>query len=170
MRQDFGAEIANQVAGRMVVPPQRDGGQAQFIPEPLRKSPGGGLAPVMSWLESNLHRELSVSDLAFRALMSPRTFARQFRRQTGTTSHQWLTHLRLLAAQRRLEQTNYSIGEIAEAVGWQTAATLRQHFSRQLKSSPTAYRRRFSTLARLDGHRNPYFQTMSYRRLSDAKN
>ena len=148
VRQDFGAEIANQVARRLLVPPHRDGGQAQFIPEPVSKASNCGVAPVMSWLESNLHRELSVPDLARRAAMSPRTFARQFRRQTGTTPHQWLTHLRLLAAQRLLERTNDSMDEIAEAVGWQTTATLRQYFSRELKTSPTAYRRRFSILER----------------------
>ena len=146
VRQDFGAEIANQVARRLVVPPHRDGGQAQFIPEPVRKMSNGGLAPILTWLERNLDRELSVAELARHAAMSPRTFARQFRRQTGTTPHQWLTHLRLLAAQRRLERTNEGIDAIAEAVGWQTAATLRQHFSRELGTSPTAYRRRFSTL------------------------
>lgn len=146
VRQDFGAEIANRVARRLVVPPHREGGQAQFIPEPIRKTNNGGLAPVLNWLEANLNRELSVPELAKRAAMSPRTFARQFRRQTGTTPHQWLTHLRLLAAQRRLEQSRDSMDEIAEAVGWQTAATLRLHFSRELQTSPTAYRRRFSTL------------------------
>ena len=146
VRRDFGAEAANKVARRLVVPPHREGGQAQFIPEPIRKTPNAGLAPVLDWLESHLDRELSVPELAQRAAMSPRTFARQFRRQTGTTPHQWLTHLRLLAAQRRLERTNDNIDEVAEAVGWQTAATLRQHFTRQLKTSPTAYRRRFSTL------------------------
>jgi AraC family transcriptional regulator, transcriptional activator FtrA len=146
VRQDFGAEIANQVARRLVVPPHREGGQAQFIQEPLRKTTNGGLAPTLRWLESNLNRELSIGDLARRAAMSPRTFARQFRRQTGTTPHQWLTHLRLLAAQRRLEQTHESIDEVAEAVGWQTAATMRLHFMRHLRTSPTAYRRRFSTV------------------------
>jgi len=146
VRQDFGAEVANRVARRLVMPPHREGGQAQFVPEPIRKKANGGLAPVLVWLESNLHQNLSVAKLARRAAMSPRTFARQFRRQTGSTPHQWLTHLRLLAAQRRLEQTNESIDEIAEAVGWQTATTLRQHFSQQLRTSPTAYRRRFSTL------------------------
>jgi len=147
VRQDFGAEVANRVARRLVVPPHREGGQAQFIPEPMRKTGNGGLAPILSWLESNLDRELSVTELAQRAAMSPRTFARQFRRQTGTTPHQWLTHLRLLAAQRRLEQTNDTINEVAAAVGWQTTATLRQHFSRQLGTSPMAYRRKFSTMS-----------------------
>ena len=144
VREDFGAEIANQVARRLVVSPHRDGGQAQFIREPIRKTATGGLAPVLRWLESNLHQELSVAELSKRAAMSPRNFARQFLRQTGTTPHQWLIHLRLLAAQRRLEKTNESIDEVADAVGWQTAATLRQHFVRHLRTSPTAYRRRFS--------------------------
>jgi AraC family transcriptional regulator, transcriptional activator FtrA len=148
VRQDFGAEIANRVARRLVMPPHREGGQAQFIPEPIRKTTNGGLAPVLTWLEANLHRELSVPELAKRAAMSPRTFARQFRRQTGTTPHQFLTHLRLLAAQRRLEQSSDSMDEIAEAVGWQTAATMRLHFARELRTSPMAYRRRFSTLGR----------------------
>jgi len=145
VRQDFGAEVANQVARRLVVAPHRDGGQAQFIQEPIRKTRELGLAPVLHWLESNLSRQLSVDQLAARAAMSPRTFARQFRRQTGTTPHQWLTHLRLVAAQRQLERTNKSVDEVAEAVGWQTAATLRQHFTAHLGTSPTAYRRRFNT-------------------------
>jgi AraC family transcriptional activator FtrA len=145
VRQDFGAEIANQVARRLVVPPHRDGGQAQFIQEPIRKTADSGLAPVLRWLESNLHRQLSVEDLAHRAAMSARTFARQFRRQTGTTPHQFLTHLRLLAAQRRLEQTDESMDQVAEAVGWQTAATLRQHFMRHVGTPPTSYRRKFFT-------------------------
>ena len=148
VRRDFGAEAANQVARRLVVPPHREGGQAQFIPEPVRKTPNGGLAPVLTWLESHFAQDLSVDDLARRAAMSPRTFARQFRRQTGTTPHQWLTHLRLLAAQRRLEKSVDNIDEVAVAVGWQTAATLRQHFSRQLQTSPLAYRRKFSTASR----------------------
>ena len=147
VRRDFGAEIANRVARRLVVPPHREGGQAQFVTEPVRKRANGGLAPVLHWMESNLDQELSVRQLARRAAMSPRTFARQFRRQTGTTPHQWLTHVRLLAAQRQLEKTRDSIDEIAGSVGWQTATTLRQHFSRELGVSPTAYRRRFSTLS-----------------------
>ena len=144
VRRDFGANIANQVARRLVVPPHRDGGQAQFIQEPIRQGNGGGLAPVLDWAQAHLDRALQVEDLASKAAMSPRTFARRFREQTGTTPHQWLTHQRLLAAQRRLEKTNESIDQVAEAVGLQTAATLRQHFSRALRTTPTAYRRRFS--------------------------
>ena len=149
VRKDFGAEVANQVARRLVVPPHREGGQAQFIPEPMRKTPNSGLAPVLTWLESHFDQDhLSVDNLARRAAMSSRTFARQFRRQTGTTPHQWLTRLRLLAAQRRLEKSGDNIDEVAATVGWQSAATLRQHFNRQLQTSPTAYRRKFSTASR----------------------
>jgi transcriptional regulator GlxA family with amidase domain len=98
----------------------------------------------LQWAQSHLGQALRVEDLARHAAMSPRTFARRFRQQTGTTPHQWLTHQRLLAAQARLEKTDDGIDAIAEAVGLQTAATLRQHFSRTLDTTPTAYRRRFS--------------------------
>ena len=145
VRKDYGAEIANRVARRLVMSPHRDGGQAQYIPDPIRGRAAGGLAPVMQWARSHLDETLRVKDFALRAAMSPRTFARQFRQQTGTTPHQWLTHQRLLAAQRRLEATDEGMDQIAEAVGLQTAATLRQHFSRTLRTTPTAYRRRFST-------------------------
>jgi AraC family transcriptional regulator, transcriptional activator FtrA len=145
VRRDYGAEIANSVARRLVMPPHREGGQAQYAPEPVCAEGSAGLAPVMEWAQSHLQRPLRVEELARRASMSSRTFARQFRQQTGTTPHQWLMHQRLLEAQRRLEKTSESIDRIAEAVGLETAATLRLHFSRVLGTTPTAYRRRFST-------------------------
>ena len=145
VRKDYGAEIANRVARRLMMAPHRDGGQAQFVPDPVGSHATCGLAPVMQWAQSHLDEVLRVNDFARRAAMSPRTFARQFRQQTGTTPHQWITHQRLLAAQRRLEKTDEGMDQIAEAVGLQTAATLRQHFSRTLRTTPTAYRRRFST-------------------------
>ncbi len=149
VRRDYGAEVANQVARRLVVPPQREGGQAQYVPMPVRSgADGGGLAPVLEWAQGRLDQALSVERLARRAIMSPRTFARRFREETGTTPHQWLTYQRLLAAQRRLEATSESVDAVAEAVGLGTAATLRLHFRRALRTSPTAYRRRFSTRAR----------------------
>jgi AraC family transcriptional activator FtrA len=145
VRRDYGAEIANRVARRLVMPPHRDGGQAQYVQDPIGNVTSGGIAPVLQWAQSNLHVALRVEDLARKAAMSPRTFARQFRQQTGTTPHQWLVHQRLLVAQRRLEKTDEAIDQIAEAVGLATAATLRLHFSRTLGTTPTAYRRRFST-------------------------
>lgn len=147
VRRDYGAEVANSVARRLVMPPHRDGGQAQFVPDPIRRDPSAGLAPVLVWAQSRLARPLRVEELAKRAAMSPRTFARQFLRQNGTTPHQWLIHQRLLAAQRMLEKTGESVDRIAEAVGMQTAATLRLHFNRVLGTSPTAYRKRFSVQA-----------------------
>jgi transcriptional regulator GlxA family with amidase domain len=125
------------------MPPHRDGGQAQYVRDSGRSPVDGGLATVLEWAQEHLEKPLSVEDFAMRARMSPRTFARRFREQTGTTPHQWLTHQRLFAAQRRLETTEESIDRIAEGVGMQTAATLRQHFSRSLGTAPTAYRRRF---------------------------
>jgi AraC family transcriptional activator FtrA len=148
VRQDYGAEIANQIARRLVMPPHREGGQAQYIEDPMRSPAVGGLAPVLDWAQSRLNKSLRVDDLARKAAMSPRTFARQFRQQTGTTPHRWLTHQRVMEAQRRLEKTAATVDQIAEAVGLQTAATLRHHFSRALGTAPTAYRRQFSTRTR----------------------
>jgi transcriptional regulator GlxA family with amidase domain len=127
------------------MPPHRDGGQAQFVAEPLLDRREEGLATVLAWAQANLARALRVDDLARRAAMSPRTFARQFVRQNGTTPHQWLMHQRVLAAQRRLEKTVESIDQVAAAVGLESAATLRVHFARALGISPAAYRRRFFT-------------------------
>jgi AraC family transcriptional regulator, transcriptional activator FtrA len=147
VRNDYGAEIANTVARRLIVPPQRDGGQSQYIPAPVRADEQHGLSRVLEWALRKLSEPLPVDALARRAAMSPRTFARRFREETGTTPHQWLTHQRLLAAQRRLETTDDSVDAIAEAVGLQTAATLRLHFRRALRTTPTAYRRRFNVSA-----------------------
>jgi len=149
VRSDYGAEIAHQVARRLVMPPQRDGGQAQYIPAAVRtKTPACGLTPTLEWMQRRLADPLPVTSLAERAAMSPRTFARRFREATGTTPHRWLVHQRIIAAQRLLETTGDSIDGIAEAVGLQTAATLRHHFTRTLSTTPTAYRHRFSKLVR----------------------
>ncbi|HEY8132675.1 MAG TPA: transcriptional regulator FtrA [Thermoanaerobaculia bacterium] len=143
VRTDYGAEIANQVARRLVVPPHRDGGQAQYVREPIRNRDTTGLAPTLEWAVGRLRHGLSVADLARRAGMSMRTFARRFVDETGTTPHRWLTHQRLIAAQRRLEVTAESIDRVAEAVGFETAETLRFHFRRAFGVSPTSYRKRF---------------------------
>jgi len=141
--KDYGAEIANKVARRLVVPPHRDGGQAQYIPDPVPEKSEMGLAPVLEWATRRLHEELSVERLAAKANMSARTFARRFTSETGTTPHRWLTHQRLLAAKRLLETTRESIDRVAERVGFETAETLRHHFRKRLRTTPTAYRARF---------------------------
>jgi AraC family transcriptional activator FtrA len=144
VRRDYGADIANVVARRLVVAPHREGGQAQYVPCPIRTESEGGLSRLLEWAQKHIDEPLSVDEMARKALMSARTFARRFREETGTTPHQWLTHQRLLYAQRLLETTNNSMDEIAEAVGFGTATTLRQHFTRLRRTTPTAYRRRFS--------------------------
>ena len=144
VRTDYGADIANQVARRLVVPPHRDGGQAQYVREPLRSDASAGLAPTMEWAVSRLRHRVTVRDLARRANMSMRTFARRFVDETGTTPHRWLTHQRLIVAQRQLEVTRVSIDEVAEAAGFETAETLRFHFRQTFGTSPSAYRKRFS--------------------------
>jgi transcriptional regulator GlxA family with amidase domain len=145
VRHDYGAEVANQVARRLVVPPHRDGDQSQYIPASLRSETSGGLGRLLQWAQEHLHEVLTVEHLAKKASMSPRTFARRFVDETGTTPHGWLTHQRVLTAQRRLETTDDSIDEIADRVGLGTAATLRFHFRNNLKTTPTAYRKRFTT-------------------------
>ena len=146
VRRDYGAEIANQVARRLVVSPQREGGQSQYVPLPVPATIAGGLGRALEWGQRRLAEDLSVARWARQAAMSARTFARRFRDETGTTPHRWLNHQRVLAAQQRLETTAQSIDEVADGVGLRTAATLRLHFRRTLRTTPTAYRRRFSRM------------------------
>jgi len=143
MRKEFGAEVANTVARRMVVPPHRDGGQAQFVRMPLPQLRADTLAPLLDWLGQHLERPLSVPQLALRAHMSPRTFARRFRDETGTTPHQWLTHQRVLLAERLLEETTLSVDAVARRTGFGNPATLRHHFTRARSTTPQAYRQSF---------------------------
>lgn len=146
VREDYGSAIANQVARRMVVPPHRDGGQSQFVASAM-PAPDGSLAPIMEWASGRLDQPLDASVLARRGRMSLRTLARRFESQAGTTPHQWLTHQRVLAAQRLLETSDASIERVAELSGFATPETLRHHFRRRVGTSPGAYRRRFAQSA-----------------------
>lgn len=143
IREEFGADVASRFARRMVVPPHRDGGQAQFIDQPVLSCDADTLSPVLTWMLMHLEEDLSVERLAARAAMSPRTFARRFRAETGTTPHQWLVGQRLLAAQRMLEAGDAPIEEIAQRTGFGNAATLRHHFGRSRGTTPQQYRRTF---------------------------
>ncbi len=145
VREDWGAEVANTIARRMVVPPHRDGGQAQYIEQPVPTSVDvdADLRAVLAWVEGNLERQLTVEELARRAAMTPRTFARRFKAATGTTPLQWILHQRVVASQRMLETTTLSVDEIAATVGFGSAAALRQHFTKVVGSTPSAYRSTF---------------------------
>lgn len=144
LRIELGAEMANTIARRMVVPPQRDGGQAQFIAAPLPASTSLSLTPVTDWVLENLRLDLSVDQLAARAHMSPRTFARRFKADYGTTPAAWLARQRIIHAQRLLEQTDLALDAVAFESGFGSAAVLRQNFTRIVGLSPTAYRARFA--------------------------
>ena len=127
----------------MVVPPHRDGGQAQFVTSPLPTTRTETLAPLLDWMTENLDSELTIGRLAARVNMSARTFARKFVAETGTTPARWLNDQRVLAAQQLLENSDLSMDSIAEVVGFGNAAALRQHFVRLRCTTPNSYRRTF---------------------------
>ena len=143
IRAEHGERIANIVARRMVMPPFRDGGQAQFVDTPIRVREADTLAPLLDALSAELDREHTVESMADRAAMSARTFARRFRAETGTTPHVWLTNQRVLHARRMLERDNVPIEIVAQQSGFGTSAMLRHHFTRIVGTSPAGYRRTF---------------------------
>lgn len=143
VRREIGSAAANGIARRMVVPPQRDGGQRQFIEQPVPTCTAAGLAGTLSWLTENLAELHTVDDLAARAGMSTRTFARRFAAETGTTPVKWLTTQRVLFAKGLLEATDLPLDRVAERCGFGSGALLRHHFQRQVGIAPTEYRRRF---------------------------
>lgn len=144
MRQEFGASVAATTARRIVVPPHRDGGQAQFITRAVPECESEVLRPLLDWVVAHLDEAHSVESLARRAHMSPRTFARRFRDEMGTTPHQWVTRQRVAAAEELLERSDRSVEWIAAEVGFANAQALRHHFSRIRGVSPAHYRRTFS--------------------------
>ncbi|NEA86249.1 helix-turn-helix domain-containing protein [Streptomyces sp. SID9913] len=143
VRKEHGSEVANRIARRMVVPPHREGGQAQYIEHPLPRPGGDTVSEVLVWMQQHLDEEVSVEQLAARALMSPRTFARRFQQETGTTPYRWILGQRVLLAQRLLEGTDETVDAIAGRTGFGTAAALRHHFVRAVGTTPNAYRRTF---------------------------
>lgn len=150
VRCDHGAELATAFARRTVIAPHRDGGQAQFIDLPVPSSAEVAtdhLAATRAWAQERLAEPLDVGTLARHALMSPRTFARRFRAETGTTPHRWILHQRLLEARRLLESSDTPIENVASSSGFGSAASLRVHFRASTGVSPTAYRRTFTDRA-----------------------
>ncbi|RIX79838.1 GlxA family transcriptional regulator [Acidovorax cavernicola] len=145
LRVRYGADTANRAARRMVVAPHRQGGQAQYIQQPVpAAAERDRLTPLLEWLGRHLQTPHELDDLAQRALMSRRTFTRRFRESTGTTVGQWLQNQRLALAQRLLETTDRSVERVAADAGFGSAVLLRKHFAAAFKVSPTVYRRQFS--------------------------
>jgi AraC family transcriptional activator FtrA len=143
IRKDHGAACGERVARHMVAPPHREGGQAQFIERRPAPAPGS-LEPTRHWAAERLEQPLDVAAMAAHAGVSPRTFARRFREESGTTPLQWLLGQRVLEARRLLEESDLPVETIAWRCGFGTAASLRDHFRRATATTPTAYRRAFS--------------------------
>jgi transcriptional regulator GlxA family with amidase domain len=144
VRRELGSAAVTAIARRMVVPPQRDGGQRQFVELPVPECTADSLQPLQVWMLDNLGAEHTVPALASRARMSERTFARRFLAETGTTPHRWLTMQRVLHARRLLEQTQLGVDEIASECGLGSGALLRHHFHRIVGVAPSDYRRTFA--------------------------
>jgi AraC family transcriptional activator FtrA len=144
VRKDYGSEVATRLARQLVIPPQRDGGQAQFIETPMSNAAESDFfAATVAWVQEHLDEPLTVGHLAARSAMSPRTFARRFVASTGSTPHQWLQHQRIQLAQRLLETTTLPIEGVAQRCRFRTAGNLRKHFNRIVHTSPQAYRHAF---------------------------
>ncbi|MFJ3200439.1 GlxA family transcriptional regulator [Streptomyces sp. NPDC086989] len=145
LRREYGAAMANAVARDVVLPSHRDGGQAQYLAAPVPEDcRDERLAEVLAWARENLHEPLPVAELARRAVMSKRSFARRFTAATGTTPHAWLRSLRLSGAEELLETTDLPVEEIARRVGYGSAAVLREQFVRRRGVPPRSYRRSFT--------------------------
>ncbi|WSA94054.1 helix-turn-helix domain-containing protein [Streptomyces sp. NBC_01795] len=143
IRCDHGAAVANEVARRTVVPPHRDGGQAQFIRRPVPQPGLASTGTARAWALKQLERPITLRELAAQESMSIRTFTRRFREEAGISPQQWLTQQRTERARQLLEETGLSVDQIAQRAGFGSAATLRMHFQTALGVSPSAYRRTF---------------------------
>jgi transcriptional regulator GlxA family with amidase domain len=143
VRKEQGSRVANGIARRMVVPPHRDGGQAQYVVQPVAPFCDGSLRDLLEWLRGHLDQTLTVRQLAARANMSERTFARRFVQDTGTTPQRWLIGQRILLAQQLLEESDETVDAIADRAGFGNATALRHHFRAWCGTTPNAYRRLF---------------------------
>ncbi|ARF53103.1 GlxA family transcriptional regulator [Streptomyces gilvosporeus] len=143
VRKDHGSEVANRVARRCVVPPWRDGGQAQYIEQPVPEPSAAGTAATREWALRRLDEPLTLTDLAGHARMSLRTFARRFRDEVGVSPGRWLIQQRVARARELLESSDLPVEQIAGRVGFATPASLRQHLNAAIGVSPQAYRRTF---------------------------
>ncbi|MFI2203826.1 GlxA family transcriptional regulator [Streptomyces sp. NPDC020192] len=147
VRRDFGTAVANDVARRTVVPPHRDGGQAQYIERPVPDPQLATTTAARAWALGRLHDPIQLRDMAAQEAMSVRTFTRRFREEVGVSPGQWLTQQRVERARHLLETTDLSIDQVARESGFGTAQSMRQHLQQALGVTPTAYRRTFRTTA-----------------------
>jgi transcriptional regulator GlxA family with amidase domain len=143
VRNDHGAEVANRAARRCVVPPFREGGQAQYIERPIPVTAGAGTEPTRSWALDRLAEPVSLEDMAAHARMSVRTFTRRFRDETGLSPRQWLLRQRVTHAQLLLESTDLAVETVARRSGLGSATALRQHLHATIGVAPSAYRKTF---------------------------
>ncbi|MER5949417.1 helix-turn-helix domain-containing protein [Streptomyces sp. NPDC001904] len=143
VRRDHGAAVANDVARRTVVPPHRDGGQAQYIERPVPEPQLATTVAARAWALAHLHEPIQLRDMAEQEAMSVRTFTRRFREEAGVSPGQWLTRQRVERARQLLESSSLSVDQVAAESGFGTAQSMRQHLQAALGVTPTAYRRTF---------------------------
>jgi len=144
VRCDHGPRVANLVAQRLVIPPHREGGQAQYLPRPLPSDERNRLSKLLDWVRAHLAQEHTLRSLARRASMSPRTLQRQFRETVGLPPYEWLVRERIAVAKDMLQGGNQSLRRVAETVGFKSQETFRRHFRRVAGTSPASYRRQFA--------------------------
>ncbi|MFH8490665.1 GlxA family transcriptional regulator [Streptomyces longisporoflavus] len=149
VRSDHGSAVANDVARRTVVPPHRDGGQAQYIQRPVPESQLATTASARAWALARLHEPIQLRDMAEQESMSVRTFTRRFREEVGISPGQWLAQQRVERARHLLESSDLSVDQVARESGFGTPQSMRQHLQAALGVTPTAYRRTFARRAAL---------------------
>ncbi|WP_435856072.1 GlxA family transcriptional regulator [Streptomyces physcomitrii] len=147
VRRDHGTAVANDVARRTVVPPHRDGGQAQYIQRPVPEPQLATTTRARAWALARLHEPIQLRDMAAQESMSVRTFTRRFREEAGVSPGQWLTLQRVERARQLLESSDLPVDQVAQDAGFGTAQSMRQHLQSALGVTPTAYRRTFRTAA-----------------------
>jgi transcriptional regulator GlxA family with amidase domain len=152
VRRDHGTAVANDVARRTVVPPHRDGGQAQYIHRPVPDPQQATTTSARAWALGRLHEPIQLRDMAEQEAMSVRTFTRRFREEVGVSPGQWLTQQRVERARHLLESTDLSVDQVAHDAGFGTAQSMRQHLQTALGVTPTAYRRTFRAGSGLPDH------------------
>jgi AraC family transcriptional activator FtrA len=143
VRRDYGPKIANQVAQRLVIPPHRDGDQAQYVPRPVAPGESGRLAKLLDWIRSHLAEPHTIASLSRRASMSPRTLLRRFKEATGLAPNEWIVRERVAAAREMLEAGHVALTRVSERAGFGSPESFRRHFRLQVGVAPAAYQKRF---------------------------